>query len=504
MSEFIHSKKSGIFATVLIGIIILAFMFTGYQSIEGGSAISGAVGTVDGMAIKPEEYQQEYNRQIEFYKQIMGSDLTSKQLEEMKIKESVIKNIVQRKLMAKFAKDLGTFPSDEEVKAEIKSIPQFQTNGQFDVTHYKALLAANKLTPLEFESDVIDQIRMKQVQTFTSQFPLSKGYMTDLEKFRGEKVNAEIITISKNGLRQFITVLPEELNKFLSVETNQKRVVSMFNERKPSIDKAEEVKARHILLLTEGKEGKKEEEEEVKKRIEKIAKEVNAGNFAKMADKYTEDPSGKGKGGDLGSFARGRMVPEFEQAAFTMKPGTVSAPIKTTYGYHIIFVEGKTPAKIAELNDYKNQLASEILQKDKVEDIKTLTVSIANSLRKAMEAGNTAEVKNIVTKYKLQQTNSLVNRLDGATGGTYLTADNMKAIFSADLNKPQFHSFDDGAALIMMRTTKALAEVTPATPETQSADQNLKNTLAKKLMDNIMKQLEVNAKVKINDNMIQM
>ena len=499
MSEFIHSKKSGVFATILIGIIILAFMFTGYQSIEGGGAISGSVGTVDGMAIKPEEYQQEYNRQIEFYKQIMGADLTSKQLEGMKIKESVIKNIVQRKLMAKFAKDLGTFPSDEEVKAEIKSLSYFQTNGQFDVTRYKSLLAANRLTPLEFESDVIDQIRMKQMQTLTAQFPLSKGYMDDLEKFRAEKVNAEIITISKNGLRQFVNVSPDELNKFLSVETNQKRVASMFNERKASMDKAEEVKARHILLLTEGKK-----DEEVKAQIEKIAKEVNAGNFAKMADKYTEDPSGKGKGGDLGSFARGRMVPEFEQAAFTMKPGTVSAPIKTTYGYHIIFVEGKMAAKVAELNDYKNQLATEILQKDKVEDIKKLTVDIANSLRKAMEAGSTAEVKSIVAKYKLQQTNSLVNRLDGAAGGTYLTADNMKAIFSADLNQPQFHSFDDGANLVMMRTTPASSEATAATPESQDADQNLKNTLAKKLMDNIMKQLEANAKVKINDNMIQM
>lgn len=498
MSEFMHSKKSGIFATVLIGIIILAFMFTGYQSIDnGGMNASGAVGTVDGMAIKPEEFQQEYNRQIEFYKQIMGSDLSAKQLEGMKVKESVIKNIVQRKLMAKFAKDLGTFPSDEEVKAEIKSLPYFQTNGQFDVTRYKGLLAANKLTPLEFESDVIDQIRMKQMQAMTAQFPLSKGYLADLDKFRSEKVNAEIVTISKNGLRQFVTVTPEEVKKFLSVETNQKRVASMFNERKASLDKAEEVKARHILLLTEGKD-----EAQVKAQIEKISKEVTPGNFAKLADKYTEDPSGKGKGGDLGSFSRGRMVPEFEEAAFTLKPGTVSAPVKTTYGYHIIFVEGKTPAKTAALDDqYKTLLATEILQKDKVEEIKKLTVDIANSLRKAMEAGNTAEVKSIVAKYKLQHSDSVVNRLDGASGGTYLTADNMKAIFSSDLTKPQFHSFDDGANLVMMRTTQASAE-TAAVPA--ESNENLKNALAKKLMDNIMKQLEANAKVKINNNMINM
>lgn len=497
MSDFIHSKKSGVFATVLIGIIILAFMFTGYQSIEGGSAITGAIGTVNGMAIKPEEYQQEYNRQIEFYKQIMGGDISAKQLENMKVKESVIKNIVQRKLMAKFAKDLGTFPSEEEVKAEIKALPYFQTNGQFDVTRYKALLAANRLSPAEFEADVIDQIRMKKFQEMSQQFPLSKGYLADMDKFRSEKVDAEIVTISKNALRQFVQVSQTELDKFLSVDTNQKRVTSMFNERKASLDKAEEVKARHILLLSEGKN-----EADVKAQIEKISKEVTPANFAKLADKYTEDPSGKGKGGDLGSFSRGRMVPEFEEAAFNLKPGTVSQPVKTAYGYHIILVEGKSPAKIAKLEDYRQQLATEILQKDKVEDIKKLTVEIANSLRSAMESGNTTEVKNIVNKYKLQHTNTSVNRLDGAAGETYLTADNMKSIFGSDLTKPQFHSFDDGSNLVMMRTTPA--STASAQKEAPANIEGLKNTLAKKMMDNIMKQLEANAKVKINNNMLQM
>ena len=493
MSDFIHSKSSGVFATVLIGIIILAFIFTGYQSFEQGTVSASAVGSVDGMQIKPEEFQQEYNRQIEFYKQIMGGDLSAKQIESMKIKDSVIRNIAQRKLMAKFAKEVGTFPSEEEVKAEIKALPYFQTNGQFDVNRYKGLLAANKISPAEFEQDVIDQIRMRQFKTMMGQFPLSKGYIADLEQFRQQRVNADIVTVSKNNLRQFVEVTPAEISKFLSEETNKKRVASMFNERKATLDKAEEVKARHILLLTENKN-----EAEVKAQIEKIAKEVNPSNFAKLADKYTEDPSGKGKGGDLGSFSRGRMVPEFEEVAFSLKPGTVSAPVKTAYGYHILFVEKKTPAVVSTLNDYQEKLAREILQKDKVEEIKKLTVDIANQLRKAMEAGQESEIKSLVSKYNLERQNTTVNRLDGAQGGTYLSAENMKTIFSGDLTKPQFHSFDDGANLVMMRTS-------PATTGEQADEklnvENLKNALAKKLMDNIMKQLEANAKIKINDNL---
>ena len=80
MSEFTKNKTAGVFATVLIGIIILAFMFTGYQQMEGGASVSNA-GSVNGTPIKIEEYQQEYNRQVEFYKQIYGGEISSKQLE---------------------------------------------------------------------------------------------------------------------------------------------------------------------------------------------------------------------------------------------------------------------------------------------------------------------------------------------------------------------------------------------------------------------------------------
>lgn len=199
------------------------------------------------------------------------------------------------------------------------------------------------------------------------------------------------------------------------------------------------------------------------------------------------------------------MVPEFETVAFSQKPGTISAPVKTAYGYHLILVEKKTEAIPARLADFNDKFAREIIQKDKASALKALTVSIANELRTALEAGNEAQVKSIVAKYKLQYSNSSINRIDGAEAGTYLSADNMKAIFSGDLTKPQFHSFDDGANLVMIRTTPA-ASVSDVNPAAKSASEasNLQNTLAKKMMDNILKELEANTRVKINENAIRM
>lgn len=499
MSEFNKNKAASVFATVLIGIIVLSFMFTGYESLRGGSSIPGSVGRVGDLPIKAEEYQQEFNRQVEFYKQMTGGELNAKQIEEMKIKESTLKNIVQRKLMMKFATDIGAYPSDEEVKQEIKSLPYFLTNGQFDITRYKGILASNKISPQEFEADVINQLKLKSTQALAQNFPLSKGYMNDIQKLRDVKLSAEIIQISKNGLRNFVEVSTDELNKFLAVETNQKRILSIFNERKASLDKPEEVKARHILLMNEGKDDAK-----VKAEIDRIAKEVTAANFAKMADKYTEDPSGKGKGGDLGSFGKGRMVPEFDQVAFSQKPGTVSAPIKTQFGYHILLVEKKTEGSVANIADYKEKFAKELIQKDKVEDIKKLTVGISNDLRTALLANNESAVKSITEKYKLQYAKGSVNRLDGPSTGTNLTAENMNALFAGDLTKPQIHLFDDGASMIMIKTTPGPV-VADLNDQAKIASDNagLKNALSRKMMDSILKKLEEDTKVKINSEMIQ-
>lgn len=105
--------------------------------------------------------------------------------------------------------------------------------------------------------------------------------------------------------------------------------------------KVEEVHARHILLMHDGSKRKPSSvtrtKEQARKEIEEIAKQLEGGaDFAELAKERSDCPSGKRKGGDLGTFGRGRMAPPFEEAAFALKENEVSGVVETDFGYHII------------------------------------------------------------------------------------------------------------------------------------------------------------------------
>ena len=100
------------------------------------------------------------------------------------------------------------------------------------------------------------------------------------------------------------------------------------------------MRASHILFKLEGKD-----EKQVQAQAEDVAEEgQGAGaDFAALAKQYSEDDSNNSNGGDLDYFGRGRMVAEFEQAAFAMKAGEISDPVKTAFGFHIIKVVDNKP-----------------------------------------------------------------------------------------------------------------------------------------------------------------
>ena len=125
---------------------------------------------------------------------------------------------------------------------------------------------------------------------------------------------------------------------------------------KPERFKSEEqVRARHILVAGTDAESKA--------KAEKILADIKAGgDFASLAKEHSADKSNADKGGDLGFFTRGKMVPEFETAAFTLaKAGDVSGVVETKFGFHIIQLQEKKSAGVRPYDEVKADLVKEII-----------------------------------------------------------------------------------------------------------------------------------------------
>ncbi len=145
-------------------------------------------------------------------------------------------------------------------------------------------------------------------------------------------------------------------------QVTDKEVRDYYNKHKSEFMQPEQVRARHILIKVPANADKKQWEKAKKKAIEVRAKLIKGESFSKLAQKYSDDPGSKARGGDLGFFSKGQMVPEFEKAAFSLKKGEISQPVKTTFGYHIIKVEAKKPARQRSFEEVQQEIRQKLLR----------------------------------------------------------------------------------------------------------------------------------------------
>lgn len=156
-------------------------------------------------------------------------------------------------------------------------------------------------------------------------------------------------------------IMGEKMRKLFETETadvetvSDEQVAAFYNENPQFFTEDESVTARHILITCK-EEADAEEHEKAKAEAEAIRKQLEEGaDFAALAQEKSGCPS-KEKGGDLGSFGRGRMVPAFDEAAFSLETGEISEVIKTPFGYHVIEVTDKTEAKVQPLEEASEQI----------------------------------------------------------------------------------------------------------------------------------------------------
>jgi peptidyl-prolyl cis-trans isomerase D len=372
-----------------LALVVLAFIalyFPSYMNTGTtiGATPSDVVATVNGTDIRGVDFQRRYQNQIQAYQQQYGGSINEQLLRQLGVDQQILQQMVDEQAALTEADRQGIRISDEELAQQIFSIPALQENGRFiGEQRYEQLLASQypPITKGDFEQSLRRSMMVDKLRSaVTDWVSVSDSDLEREYRNRNEKVKLQVVALTADKFRDKVTVNDADIAsyydahkteyrkgesrkiRYLLVDRDQVRsritvtpqeIESYYNSNLQQFQAPEQVRASHILLKTDGKD-----EATVKKQAEDILKQAKApgADFAALAKKYSEDDGSKGNGGDLDYFPKGRMVPEFEQAAFSMQPGQISDLVKSQFGFHIIKVVDKKAAATRTLDEVRAQI----------------------------------------------------------------------------------------------------------------------------------------------------
>jgi peptidyl-prolyl cis-trans isomerase D len=267
-------------------------------------------------------------------------------------------------------------------------MPEFQLNGQFvGEAQYQTMLnqARPPMTPAEFEAGLRRQLLVEKLRAVVTDWvSITDGEADQEFRRRNEKVKVQLVHVASSAFLGQMTATDAEIAAYfdahkenyrigerrkvryvlVDVESLRQGIVvpsreveRYYNDNIEMFSTPEQVRASHILFKTEGKD-----EAAVKAAAAKVLAEAKGGaDFAELAKKHSEDESNAKLGGDLDYFSRGRMVPEFEDAAFGAQPGLIPDLVRTGYGFHIIKVVDKKAGSVRTFDEVKAQIREQLV-----------------------------------------------------------------------------------------------------------------------------------------------
>jgi peptidyl-prolyl cis-trans isomerase D len=460
---------------VVLAIILLPFAFFGVDSYFRDGSAGRAVAKVGDHEIGEQEFTNAVRERQEQLRNMSGGRIDPALLDSPELKFSVLEGLVRQRVLLDHALRSGMTVSADQLRTYITQAPVFQEDGKFSLARYEQYLKGRNENAANFENRVRQELLLSQLQesySGSSIVPRSvaerllritgqqrevsravvspdkfvaavkleadaarKYYDGHQDEFRvPEQVRIEYVTLSSQSVAPQVHVEPADVQKYYESNPRQFGV-------------AESRQASHILIAVD-KSANDEAKKKARAQAEQIAAEVkkNPAAFAELAKKYSQDPGSAAKGGDLGSFTRGSMVKAFDDAVFGMKAGEISAPVASEYGYHIIRVNGITPAQVKPFDQARPEIEKELKKQlvgsryaQLAETLNNTLFEQADSLKPAAEAVKAAP-----------RTSGWISRSGGAPQEPLLNNPKLiQAIFSDDV-------------LVNKRNTEAL-EVAPGT-----------------------------------------
>ena len=375
-----------------LGLVVLTFILFYIpdflqDSTSAGTSTAEVIADVDGHNVTAGQFRRRYQTQMQAYQGAYGATMNEQLLKQLGIDRQVLQQMVDEQASLAEAERQGITVSDEELAQQIFAIPAFQENGKFaGEQRYEQVLRSQR--PPVMKSDFEDNMRHNMMidrlrAALTDWLSVPDADIERAYRQRNEKVKLQVVSVPASTFRDKVTVTDADVAarhaahkdeyrigerrkiRFLLLDVDQVRaktvipaadVAKFYNDSIQQYSTAEQIRASHILLKTDG-----QNDAAVRTQADGLLAQVKAGaDFAELAKKYSEDDGTKALGGDLDYFSHGRMVPEFESVAFAMEPGKPSEIVKTQYGFHIIKLVDKKPATVRSLEDVRTEITEQL------------------------------------------------------------------------------------------------------------------------------------------------
>ncbi|MEO8484044.1 MAG: peptidyl-prolyl cis-trans isomerase [Acidobacteriota bacterium] len=409
----------------ILAVVVLTFVLVYVpQFLEkgAGNGPGDVVATVNGRPIAANVYQRVYTQQISQLKSNYGQ-VSDDMIKQLGLGPRLLQQLVNQEAELAEADRLKLTVSDGELRERLLRLPAFTQNGQFvGYAQYRQMLAASRppIREDEFEADLRKSLLAEKLQAaLTGWIRVSDADVEQEYRRRNEKIKMDLAVFSGNQFRAGIQPTEADLNaeftahadnykipekrqvKYLSIDAAALRakmtatpqeVETRYRDNIKTYTTPEQVRASHILFKTEGKD-----DATVKKLAESVLAKVKAGgNFAALARQYSDDGS-KDSGGDLDYFAKGTMVPEFDEAVWKMQPGQISDLVKSQFGYHIIMMTGRRPGTTRTLDEVRTQLLEQIRDEKAQAEAARIADEVAKEVKAPADIERVAKARGLTS-----------------------------------------------------------------------------------------------------------
>ena len=275
--------------------------------------------------------------------------------------DRVLSELIRERFMINTAKVVGIAAPANKIMHDIQTNTVFQKDGRYDPLLYKQYVP----NPGNYEGQLQQRA---QVEGLQSSFEIGLGIVSSLEKEQSEKITKkqkyETLSLSSKSFKEPKSVNPAEVAEFIAKPESKAKLQASYDKNIKKYKSSEQIQARHILIK-DGEVGNGGGEAKAKE----VLAEISSGKitFVDAAKIYSQDKSNSEKGGDLGFFGRGVMDSAFENAAFALtKAGELSkAPVKSSFGFHLIEFVARKPGEEKSLDQVKTEIGQEVLLEEK-------------------------------------------------------------------------------------------------------------------------------------------